>query len=65
MGAIFTTILAVKWLGREFCEKLKHLIVKIVEKRGSLVVEELDKGLLEMRNTPGEHGKASSMTIIR
>ncbi len=39
---------------------LKYLIVKIFETEGSLVIEELDNGLLEMRNIPNENGLSAA-----
>ena len=45
-------------------KKLKYLIAKIVEIKGSLVIEELDKGLLEMRNTPNENGLSAAQMVF-
>lgn len=45
-------------------KKLKYLIAKIVETQGSLVLEELDKGLLEMRNTAGENGLTAAQIVF-
>ena len=45
-------------------KKLKYLIAKIVETEGSLVIEELDKGLLEMRNTPNENGLSAAQMVF-
>ena len=43
---------------------MKYLIAKIVETEGSLVIEKLDKGLLEMRNTPNENGLSAAQMVF-
>ena len=43
---------------------MRYLIAKIVETEGSLVIEELDKGLLEMRNTPNENGLSAAQMVF-
>ena len=52
-------------LAESSVKKLKYLIAKIVETEGSLVIEELDKGLLEMRNTPNENGLSAAQMVFR
>ena len=51
-------------LAESSVKKLKYLIAKIVETEGSLVIEELDKGLLEMRNTPNENGLSAAQMVF-
>ena len=64
MGAIFPALSTVEWLSREFCKKLKAFITKIHEVHGYLVTEELDKGVLEIRNTPGENGLSAAKMVF-
>ena len=45
-------------------KKLKYLIAKIVETEGSLVIKELDKGLLEMRNNPNEKRLSAAQMVF-
>ena len=45
-------------------KKLKYLIAKIVDSHGSLVIKELDKGLLELRNTPAENGLSAAQMVF-
>ena len=51
-------------LAESSVKKLKYLIAKIVDTHGSLVIEELDKGLLEMRNTPDENGLSAAQMVF-
>ena len=51
-------------LAESSVKKLKYLIAEIVETHGSLVLEELDKGLLEMRNTAGENGLSAAQMVF-
>ena len=64
MGAIEPALSAIEWFCRKLSKKLKYLIAKIVEIEGSLVIEELDKGLLEMRNTPNENGLSAAQMVF-
>ena len=51
-------------LAESSVKKLKYLIAKIVETEGSLVIEELDKGLLEMRNAPNDNGLSAAQMVF-
>ena len=43
-------------LAESAVKKLKHLVAKIVDTEGRMDFDKLDRGLLEMRNTPNESG---------
>ena len=51
-------------LAESSVKKLKYLIAKIVDSHGSLVIEELDKGILELRNTPAENGLSAAQMVF-
>ena len=51
-------------LAKSAVKQLKYLIAKIVASHGSLVLEELDKGLLEMRNIAGENGLSAAQMVF-
>ena len=51
-------------LAESSVKKLKALIAKIHEVHGYLVTEELDKGVLELRNTPGENGLSAAKMVF-
>ena len=43
---------------------MKYLISKIVDTDGRLVADKLGKGLLRLRNTPGENGLYSGQMVF-
>ena len=64
MVSIITKLPTIEWIGKKYGKKLKYLVVKIVAIEGSLVTEKLDKGLLEMKNTPGENGLSTAQMVF-
>ena len=51
-------------LAESSVKKLKNLIAKIVDTEGRLVIASLDKGLLELRNTPGSNGLSPAQMVF-
>ena len=48
----------------EEAEELKNLIVKIVDEEGYLDTDKLDRGILELRNTPNDAGNLLSHMVF-
>ena len=51
-------------LAESAVKKLKYLIAKLVDSHGSLVIQELDKGLRELRNTSAENGLSVAQMVF-
>ena len=51
-------------LAESAVKKLKHLIAKIVDTEGRMDFDKLDRGLLEMRNTPNEAGISPAKMVF-
>ena len=64
MESIFTLLSTGNWFSGGSDKKLENPVIKIIDEQGHLDTEKLDRGILELRNTPNEGGISPSQMVL-